>query len=218
MKHLSLADIPESELVDRLMNDRFYRDSLISIHGIPPNVMHRLAVPMRGLPNDPRGDIDILLVPSGSPENSIAIEVKRIKVARTAFHKQGQPNRINELNKGVRQSNLLAKIGFSQVYYLVLVPVDSRDHNNQESTTLDGLTQTLNTLITQQISSKIETLDSRVGLMRFDLIQPMDYAPLGTGASHGHLIRLAAPSLQPKAVTEWVQRITDTTTIQAMPE
>jgi hypothetical protein len=211
MKHPSLADIPERELVEQLMQNILYRNNLVGIHGIPPNVLHKTNLLMDDLPKSkkgksPEGDIDILLIPEESPENSIAIQVKVIKVGCTAFDSKGKPNRLNKLDKGVRQSNFLAEIGFSQIYYFIIILVDSRHRNNQKYNTFDGLTPNLNTLIDQQISSRTKKLDSRIGLMRFDLVQPMDYAPLGTGAYHGHLVRSAKLIAQSSEVTEWVKR------------
>jgi hypothetical protein len=177
---------------------------------------------MEGLPKNhkgenPEGDIYILLVPPGFPEKSIAIQVKRIKVSKKTFT-NGKPNNIGKLFKGVEQANILAGIGFHQVYLFVIVVVDSRYNNHHELITYDGLTQSLNALIDQNISSNLKTLNSRIGFMRFDLIQPMDYAPLTTGASHGHLVQLAEPISQPVDVTEWVKRIIASTTTQATPE
>jgi hypothetical protein len=89
--------------------------------------------------------------------------------------------------------------------------VDSRHHNDEERITFKGLTQNLNTLIDQEISARAKKLVSRIGIMRFDLIQPMDYAPLGTGAFSGHLVRLAKPIAQSSEVTAWVKRVVGST-------
>ena len=199
----SLADIPESKLVEQLMNNTRWRNKIVVFHGIPPGVVHHLAVPMRGLPREPRGDIDILLSAPKSPEHTIAIQVKRIKVDKTAFEENGRPNKLNDFTKGIRQANILADIGFSQVYYFVFVMVDSRFHNRGR-VTYDGLTRRLNTIIDQAVS--LERLLPRIGLVHFEFVQPMDYEPLDIGIFGGHLKRIAERVPQPPQVTAWVKQ------------
>jgi len=119
-----LAEIPEGVLVEKLINNSHWRGRIVGLHGIPSDVIPHIAVPLWGVPGRWEGDIDILLVPPGRPECTTAVEVKRIKVSDTAFA-SGQPNKLNEFEKGIRQANTLADIGFSQVYYFVFVVVDS---------------------------------------------------------------------------------------------
>ena len=132
-----------------------------------------------------------------------AIEVKRIKVGASAF-RSGQPNKLHEFEKGVRQANLLAAVGFSQVYLYVIVVIDSREQNASRIT-YDGPTPELRHTIRSAIS--IAGLESRIGLEHHEFVQPMDSAPLGLGTYFGHLDRIAQTAQQPTALTEWVAQV-----------
>ncbi|MBZ5562095.1 MAG: hypothetical protein LAP13_06705 [Acidobacteriia bacterium] len=130
--------------------------------------------------------------------------MKRIKVGAAALQNR-RPNKVQEFKEGVRQANLLAKIGFSQVYLYVLVVVDSREKNAGRNT-YKGLPPELSRVIEGAISPR--NLDKRVGLMYHQFVQPMDYEPLGTGTYFGHLVRLAESAVQPEDVTAWVAQVT----------
>lgn len=155
------------------------------------------------MPGEPAGDIDILVVPDDAPDRSIAIQAKRIKVGPSAFE-TGEPNLLNKLVKLRRQANLLAEIGFSQTYCYVFVVVDSRQNNNGEHR-YDGLDA--------RLRAKIDSLDlltglnDRVGVMLFEMVQPIDDRPLGAGSFSGRLVRIAQHQSQPREVTEWVVRV-----------
>src|SRR5262249_44571056 len=98
--HASVADIPEGELVEKLMADRRWRASLLGIQGIPatPRVFQR--VDLRRARSGFTGDADIILVAPDNPGVATAIEVKRIKVGASAFD-TGQPNKLQEYEKAV---------------------------------------------------------------------------------------------------------------------
>jgi len=160
-------------------------------------------VPLIDFPKALSGDIDILLVPPDRAELSIAIEVKRVKVAATAFA-GGRPNKLKEIAKAYQQANRLAEAGFSQVYCFLLVVVDSRS-NNEGRFSYEGLTTSLKQLIDTAIS--IEGLNDRVGLVHFEFVQPIDDEPLGSGTYGGDMKRLAIPVDQPEEVTAWIARL-----------
>jgi hypothetical protein len=207
LKHQSLAEIPEGELVGRLMAEPHWRGRVIGLHGIPSDVEVYLAVPLRGLPEEPKGDIDILLVPPGRPDFSTVVQVKRVKVGETAFY-TGIPSKLKELENVRRQANQLAEIGFAQVYCFVFVVVDSR-HNNKGRFTYEGPTPALRKRIDDAVSTA--GLAPRVGLVHFEFVQPFDAEPLGPGTYGGNLKRLATAISQPSEVTAWVQRTIDRT-------
>ena len=198
-QHPSIADIPESALVERLLGQNYTRTQLISIYGIDGDVQDYQRVALNDLPTSPAGDADILLVPPGHPERTTAIEVKRIKVRGPTA------NRLPEFRKGVRQANRLATIGFHQVYLYIIVVADTREQN-QGRITFEGLLSPLRDQIRQLIST--QHLEKRVGLMHYEYVQPMDHEPFGVGTHGGHLVRLAEATSQPLAVTEWVRRAT----------
>jgi hypothetical protein len=127
LREPSLVDIPESELVRRLLTDPHWQQRIVGIHGIPDDARPYPEVSLDGL--DAKGDIDILLVAPLHPQFATAIQVKRIKVKDTTFV-SGTPNKLEALDELKRQANLLADLGFAQVFSFAMVVVDSRKHNN----------------------------------------------------------------------------------------
>jgi hypothetical protein len=205
--HPSLAEINEGALVTALAANRFYLDDLRGIKGIASDCRPLTGLSFKGLPGNFEGDVDLLLVPPERPDQATAVEVKRIKFDAKAL-RTGRPNKLQELKKELRQAKTLGEIGFWQVYLYVFVVVDSREQNRGQ--------ETYARLTTQQESAIDDALASlqlprRVGLIRYDFIQPMDHAPLPTGAGGIGLVHLAEPEEQPQAVTEWVRRRCPTT-------
>jgi hypothetical protein len=203
MQHPSLADIPESELVQRLLSDIQWRHRIIGIRGIETDSLAYDSVPLKGLPDEPKGDIDILLVPPNTPSEATVVQVKRIKVGAPAFHTD-MPNKMKELPWGAQQANLLADIGFAQVYLFVFVTVDSRERNAGRYT-YEGMTGSLQNIVDAAVG--LNGLDPRVGLIQFEFVQPMDDVPLGLGTYGGNLKRLATPAIQPLPVTQWIEGV-----------
>jgi hypothetical protein len=71
------------------------------------------------------GDVDILLWPKNQPKQSIAIECKRVKV-RTHADKDETVNKLEELGKGVIQTNQLHAHRFYKTYIAVLIVTDGQ--------------------------------------------------------------------------------------------
>jgi hypothetical protein len=199
--HRSLAEIPEHELIQLLMAQRHGRDFMFGIKGMPNNPRVLMRVPLAGAPGGVRGDVDLLLVEPLLPLDSVAIEVKRVRVGARSFEPAGKPNKLSDYREGVRQANLLAEIGFAQVYLYVLVVVDSRIRNKGKYS-YDGITPELQAEIDAVVT--LDGLNPRAGLVVSELVQSMDYEPLTLGAGGGHLRRLATPAIQPAALTAWV--------------
>jgi hypothetical protein len=201
--HASLADIPEGELVAQLMQRPLWRADLLNFKGFPDNANDYQNVPLTGLPGDPEGDIDILLCEPNSADRPTVVQVKRVKIGPNTFA-TGKPNKLSEFSKAVEQTNLLAKIGFWQVYLFMFVVVDSRAHN-EGKISYAGLTPELSEKMRAFFS--VSGLDPGAGLVVFELVQPMDFAPLSTGSGATQLIRLGETiSVQPDAVTAWVNQ------------
>jgi hypothetical protein len=197
----SLAELTESALVGELMADpTWWQGRITNVVGFPNAALYLREVSCAGLPGEPLGDIDVLVIPDGAPEHSIAIQAKRIKVGPNAFL-SGEPNQINKLPKLRQQANLLAEVGFSQTYCYVFVVIDSRQNNDGEFR-YDGL----NAILRERLESLdlLSGLDERAGVMRFELVQPIDERPLGAGSFAGRCVRIAKQQVQPQAVTEWV--------------
>jgi hypothetical protein len=201
--HSSISDIGEASLIGQLLADLGLRSNLLGIQGIASDPVCFQNVCLDGIPSDVVTDVDILLCAPGQPESAIAVEVKRIKVGASAL-RSGRPNKLDELKKAVQQANLLARAGFSQVYLFVLVVVDSRE-KNMGKISYDGADSELRSLIEQAIS--VKGLNPRVGLVRYEFVQPMDHAPLGEGALNAYgarLVRSAQKVPQPDELTRWV--------------
>jgi hypothetical protein len=207
--HPSIADIPEKELIARVLSDPHYRQTLLNIKGLVCDDASILTeVELRAFRRDLAGDVDILVVPRHSPEQSTAIQVKRFKakVGLDDAH-TGHPLRLGEVfEKGVRQTNDLAKIGFSQVYLWVFIAIDTREQNLGEYR-YDGADSLLRSRIDHAISAA--HLDGRVGLMKFEWTQPMDRPPFELGTYGGSLDRLAGTASQPDALTDRLKTLID---------
>jgi hypothetical protein len=201
--HPSVTDIDEIPLVERLMANPLRRSDLLRIYGIPESSIPYLNVPLRGLPGQPQGDVDILLSVPMRPDLSTAITAKRIKVGAEALRNQ-RPNKLREFKRAVRQANLLAKIGFHLVYLYVFVVVDSREQNAGR-TTYDGLSAALGSQIDRVVSPS--GLDEGVGLIHYEFVQPMDDEPLGVGAYGGQIKQMAKPVSQLPELNEWVAQV-----------
>src|SRR5512138_965716 len=112
LQHESLAEMSESALVHALLADAHWRSRVTNIHGIPDDAVPYPEVPLGNLGN---GDVDILLVPPTDFSRATAVQVKRIKVHEPTFATQ-MPGKLSEIRKLQRQANLLAGLGFWQVY------------------------------------------------------------------------------------------------------
>ena len=199
-------DIPESELIKRVLADWRTREHVLNVHGFPKNPTWRVEVSMSGLPRR-RGDVDILAWNEREPQNALAMEVKRFK-ADVSGSENDRINKLHEYEKGVRQANRLADIGFSLVYLLVFVVVDSRRQNAEAiavgKTVYEGMTPELDRMVRSMLSTT--GLNPRVGLMLVEYVQSMDDTPLfGVGTSGVSLLRSGSPADQDAALTEWVR-------------
>jgi hypothetical protein len=80
--------------------------------------------PDRGKP----GDIDILLFQRDSPQRSVAIECKRIKVEALS-ERDVKINGEKNIGEGIIQANEYFNLGFSRVYLLIFLLHDGRKLN-----------------------------------------------------------------------------------------
>ena len=197
----SLATVPEPELVRRLLADPHWRDRILRIHGIPENVNDYPEVIHDELGKS--GDIDILVVDPTRPQFATGVQVKRVKVSAGAFQ-TGMPNRLTAIAKLHRQASLLVHLGFWQVFSYALVVVDSRELN-QGKYAFDGLTRELRATIDGAITTT--GLHTNAGFIQFELTQPMDDSPLGTGTFFSKIHRMPTVQPQPDGITTWVARV-----------
>jgi len=113
----------------------------------------------------------------------------------------GRPNRLEELEDGVRQANMLADIGFSQVYLYVVVVADTRKETMGQDVWA-GLTSELRELIYRRVSALV--LFKRIGIFRHDFIQTKDYEPFEVGSRQHHLLKPATALEQKHDLSHWV--------------
>ena len=200
LKHDSLAEVEEGDLIRRLLSDSHWRGRVFEIHGIPENTHPLLEVVLDELGK--KGDIDVLLVNPANPHLATAIQAKRLKVGANAF-RSGKPNRMNEIKKLYKQTNLLVDLGFWKAFSFLFIVVDSRTRNLGK-TQYDGLTSELTQTIEAQMSD--EGLNPNAGLVVFQITQPMDDRPLGAGTFSARVVRLPSEQAQPSKVTSWVKK------------
>lgn len=77
-------------------------------------------------PNERPGDVDMIAIPIADPKQSVAFEVKKVKVT---VHENGSEtvNRDNQIElKGIDQANGLLKKGFHKVYLVILLVTDAQ--------------------------------------------------------------------------------------------
>jgi hypothetical protein len=146
-----------------------------------------------------RGDVDLLLVPNEQPGFSVAIQIKRVKVRGTRL------NKLHEFEAGIEQANLLAQVGFSQVYLFIFVVVDTREQNGGKLS-YSGPDTEVRSKVEQAIAYS-NKFDPRVGLIHYQFVQPMDHPPLGVGTYGVHLVRRAELVAQPAELTNAIVKL-----------
>src|SRR5271169_2495876 len=91
--HDSLAEIPEDKLVDRIVTDILWGREFFQFCGMPSGMVHRQCVSLQTAPGTPRGDIDVLFCAPGFSEQSVAYQVKRIKLGINQL-RNGSPSKL----------------------------------------------------------------------------------------------------------------------------
>ena len=164
MKHPSITVTREHDLVDRLLAEPVGWNRLINISGFPSDGVALKRVPLGGVPAKPhnKGDVDILLVGKNRPQDSIAIEAKRLTVPAAAIENLNVYN-LGELKKAVEQANRLAEIGFSEAYLYVFVVIDTRAQN-AGTESWRGAPMEVRAKIENDLAMGQSELDPRVGL------------------------------------------------------
>lgn len=200
LAHISIAEIPEDQLVDRVLADPLWRSDFFQFAGMPPGMVNRQRVSLETAPGKPKGDIDVLFCAPNLPGRAVAYQVKRIKFGINQL-RNGTPSKLEEFKKLAQQANLIAQMGFWQVYADVIVVVDAREQNAGK-VTYQGLPSKMRSLISSVISTQF--LDERVGLGVLEFTQPMDCPPL-TNGSHGlRIARFSNAATQSEELTKWV--------------
>lgn len=199
----SIAEIVEDKLVERLFSDPLWGSEFFDLAGMPRGMLCKQRVSLDNAPGNFKGDIDVLRCAPDHPEQAVAYQLKRIKFGMDQI-RNGTPTKLREYRKVARQANLVARMGFWQVYAYVVVVVDTREQNAGRKT-YAGLSSKLKSLVYAAVST--QPLDERVGLGILDFTQPMDYSPFTVGTHGLHLIRSSEPMIQSQELTRWVAEI-----------
>jgi hypothetical protein len=206
LNHASIADIPESQLVERLLSDRLWRIEMFELYGNPQKTSNKQRVP---LPKGFRGDADIVLFSPEYPDKAVAFEVKRIKFGASALRPGGKPNKLHEYQKAIEQANRLYEVGFWKVYLYAITVVDAREQNalKEKSGKLvfDGLSMELRNSVASIITTN--GLNPSVGLCNLDFTQTMDEEPFVIGTHGIRMARHAMEQPQMPDFTKWVTQV-----------
>ncbi|MGO9085948.1 MAG: hypothetical protein ACLQBK_12030 [Candidatus Sulfotelmatobacter sp.] len=208
--HESLAEIPEDKLVDRIVTDILWGREFFQFYGMPSGMVSRQCVSLNTAPGNPKGDIDVLFCAPDFPEQAVAYQIKRIKLGVNQL-RNGTPGKLQEFKKLTQQANLLAEMGFWQVYADAIVVVDAREQNAREQNagkvTFEGLSSEMRGKVESAVSSAIQLFDTRVGFGVMEFIQTMDSAPFTVGTHGLHVRRFAKPTTQSEELTKWVTEV-----------
>jgi hypothetical protein len=203
--HDSVADIPEDKLVDRLVTDILWGRDFFQFYGMPSGMLNQQCVSLETAPGSPKGDIDILFGAPDLPEKAVAYQVKRIKLGITQL-RDGNPSKLGELEKLAQQVNILARMGFWQVYACVIVVVDAREQNAGK-VTYQGLSPQMRSKVYSAVSSGMQFFDTRVGFGLMNFTQTADSAPFTVGTHGLDVRRFAQPATQSGELTKWVAHL-----------
>jgi len=210
LAHESLAEIPEEKLVHRIVADILWGREFFQFHVMPSGMDNRQCVPLQTAPGNPKGDIDVLFCAANRPEQAVAYQIKRIKFGISQL-RNGTPGKLQEFKKLTQQANLLAQMGFWQVYAYAIVVVDAREQNagelNAGKVTFEGLSSDMRSKLEFSFSSATQFFDARVGFGVMDFTQTMDSLPFTVGSHWLHIRRFAKPADQSEELTKWVAGI-----------
>lgn len=127
----SVTEMNEDQIVKWLFkNSSFYNFFVEQFFENPKNVktFFNLESPFTEKSKKP-GDIDILLVDKDSPEKTIAFECKRVK-ALSSISESPKVNGIAKIKGGVTQVQFYKKLGFHQIYLMIILLDDGRHYNS----------------------------------------------------------------------------------------
>ena len=159
------------------------------------------------MPSDRQSDeLDAMIWPTGDPSNAIVIEGKRLRVDgdTVVTHQIGGLSGIIE---GAHQVRAHVQRGFSRVYLAVFVEVDSRTYSGGH-----WIGGGLPWALSKQVIDSVETplVDDEVGILVFEVDQPVDSDVLLSGGFGLRHSRVAPHRRQPDELTNRVRQFIDT--------
>jgi hypothetical protein len=205
--HKSLVEIHEDKLVDRIVTDIQWGRELFQYSGMPSGMESRQCVPLQTAPGNPKGDIDVLFSAPRLPEQAVAYQIKRIKCGINQLRNETF-GKLEEFKKLAQQANLLAQMGFWQVYACAIVVVDAREQNAEEAKSgrlvFHGLSPELKSKLEFAFSSATQLFEARVGFGEMEFVQTMDASPFTVGTHSLRVRRFATSDTQGEDLTAWV--------------
>jgi hypothetical protein len=202
-EHESIANIPEGKLVEYLLAVPYWRQWMFGHFGIPEDPIYKHSVPLNTAPGGPqfRGDIDVMLCGQDRFEETVAYQVKRVKVSLSQLRSK-TPGKLQDIEEGIRQANLLVEVGFWKVYLYTFALIDTRELNLLEEDRM--IFNQIRNKIDLTVRNSIGNLNGRVGVFRVELIQTTDSSPTTFDQAGGHLLRPAVPAPQSYELTKWI--------------
>ena len=207
----AVSGIEEGELVRWAFTYPGVSDLLWLSLGIkkPHRIAFHVTEPVVATADRQTGELDVMLWPSDSPSEAIAIECKRIKIDPETFDTE-QPGKLHELRKGVRQANAQLRRGFHQVFLVVIIAVDGR-HQSGGYWIGGELTPALRQIIRN--SKLMSDLNKDVGYVLVEVVQPVDKDAMSAGGAGVIASRRATPHIQTeqltKAIEEYVNKLAE---------
>lgn len=180
MDTASATDVHEAELARWLFTASVSSRLIAEELGLIPEMQLAFRMDTQVLVSTARGpgDIDVLAVNGMHPEQTVAVEVKRVKMSSDSYL-TSQPNKLQELEKGCKQVGLLREIGFHRSYLLVVVVADGREQT-EVGFPFRGPTPAL----VEAVKGKLRSLTFHpdVGVAVVEVTQPIDRNIQDSGA------------------------------------
>lgn len=205
-EHHSIADIHEEKLVHYLLAVPYWRKWMFGHFGIPDDPIYKERVPLDTAPGGLacKGDIDVMLCSQGRFEETVAYQVKRVKVSLSQLRAK-TPGKLRDLKEAVRQTNLLVDVGFWKVYLYIFALIDARELNllGEDRPQFNEIKHK----ISLAIGNSIGELHSRVGVFEVELVQTTDSEPTTFDQAGGYLRRPAIAAPQSYELTKWARKV-----------
>jgi hypothetical protein len=183
----SITEKQERDLVNELFAWHHFRALLFKELNIRVDSLCRTHVvsPIIDNPQVKPGDIDVLICEPGKPNESVALECKRVKVTAVSTL-DDDVHKINDIKDGASQTKAMRRMGFHRTYLAVLIQVDGRNRKDvntlfrglNSSATYDGEQKTLNRIYEFPQRS---IFHEDVGFVFVEVIQPTGKSFTKTG-------------------------------------
>lgn len=189
----------ENEMVGWLVSQHSFRELLLGELEMPffTNVFCQLKKPFITTHNNKPGDVDILLINPQEPTYSIAIECKKVNV--TTSLDSEKVNKIDKIKGAINQTKGLLEMGFHKVYLAIIT-----GSHGAENTDVNYLYRGIGEQNFQKLYDfpDRENLDSRVGLIFIEVIQPTGNSLDHTGVLSLCVDMFAKGQEQSRRITE----------------